>query len=246
MNDVLLDAEIAGIGRAVELGAAAEEADRLVWESAAEVLGERVYRDARVTVDWTAVRRSETARLPLRVVADDPLWYAELFLHDVFLMFNLAAPGSFGGAVAIVGGAQFTLDQRLFEYAWAMGERRIEFIPLPRVAAWYDALRIEPARAASTPATRALFHLLHLARNPEDDVLSIIRLAHAAEALGTGDQMLFELRNAVLRADAPVLHPAVDDDERTLQRVDIADAAAAAVIAALQKLIKTGEVRPRR
>jgi hypothetical protein len=238
MNEVLLDAEVGGIGRAVELGAAAEEADRQVWGSAAEVLGERAYRGGRVRADWAAVERGDTIRLPLRVVADDPLWYAELYLHDVFLMFNLAAPGSFGGTISISGGADFALDQRPFEYAWATGGARIEFIPLPRVAAWYDALRIDPARVADTPIARALFHLLHFARGADDEVLAIVRLAQAAEALRTGDPMLFELRNAVIRPDAPVSHPAVDDDDRTLQRIEIADAAMASVVAALQKLIR--------
>ena len=239
MNEVLLDAEIGGIGRAVELGAAAEEGDRQVWSSAGEVLGERTYRDARVRAEWAAVRQGDTIRLPLRIVANDPLWYAELYLHDVFLLFNLAAPGSFGGTISITGGGDFALDQRLFEYAWATAASRIEFIPLPRVVAWYDGLRIDPTRAAGTPIARALFHLLHLARSGEDEVLRIVRLAQAAEALRTGEQMLFELRNAVVRPDAPVSHPAVDDDERTLQRIDIADGAAAAVVAALQQLIRS-------
>src|SRR4051812_22768570 len=107
MNEVLLDAEIAGIGRAVELGAKAEEADREVWRSAAEVLGRRAYRGAEVTADWAAVREGTTIRLPLQIVGDDPLWYAELYLHDVFLMFNLAAPGSFGGTISLTGAGDF-------------------------------------------------------------------------------------------------------------------------------------------
>jgi hypothetical protein len=238
MNEVLLDAEIGGIGRAVELGAAAEEADRQVWGSAAEVLGERAWAGGRVRGDWAAVQRGDTIRLPLRVVADDPLWYAELYLHDAFLVFNLAAPGSLGGTVSISGGVDFTLDQRVFEYAWATAGTRIEFIPLPRVAAWYDTLRIDPERSASTPLTRALFHLLHVARSPEDEVLRIVRLAQAAEALGTGDRMLFELRSAVVHPEAPVSHPTVDDNDRMLQRIDVADAAMAAVVSALQKQIR--------
>jgi len=242
MNEVLLDAEIAGIGRAVELGGAAEEADREVWRSAAEVVGRRVYRAAQVTADWAAVREGETIRLPLRIVGDDPAWYAELYLHDVFLMFNLAAPGSFGGTISLAGAGDFTLDQRLFEYAWAVAARgrgpRIQGLPLPRVAAWYDALRLDPSRVADTPIARALFHLLHLARSPEDEVLSVVRLAQAAEALGIGDPMLFAMRDAVVRAEAPVLHPALEEDERSLQRIEVADSAAAAVTAALQALIR--------
>lgn len=238
MSEVLLDAEIAGIGRAVELGAMAEEADREVWGSAGEVVGRR----GGVTADWGAVRRAETIRLPLRIVADDPAWYAELYLHDVFLMFNLASPGSFGGTVSLAGAGDFTLDQRLFEYAWSIAARgrgpRIESLPLARVAAWYDGQRLDPSRAANTPIARALFHLLHLARSAEDEVLSVVRLAQAAEALGLSDAMLFAMRDAVVRADAPVSHPALEDDERSLQRIEVADNAAAAVTAALQALIR--------
>lgn len=240
MNEVLLDAEIAGMGRAVELGAKAEEADEAVWESAAEVLGRRAYRGGEVTANWAAVRKAPTIRLPLQIVGEDPAWYAELYLHDVFLMFNLAAPGSLGGAISLAGAGDFVLDQRLFEYAWASaGRARIEAIPLPRVAAWYDGLRIDPSRGANTPVARALFHLLHLARSAEDEVLSVVRLAQAAEALGTGDAMLFAMRDAVIRGDAPVAHPALEDDERSLQRIDVADSAAAAVTAALQELIRS-------
>jgi hypothetical protein len=244
MNGTLLDAEIGGIGRVVELGAAAGEADRRVWESAAEVLRQRAYGAARVVAEWPASRGEGAVRLPLRVTGGDAEWLAELFLHDAFLIFNLAAPGSFGGAVSIVGGNDFTLDARLFEYAWATAARggaaRIEALPLAQVAAWYDGLRVDAARAADTPLTRALFHLLHLARSAEDEVLSILRLAQTAEALGTGDTNLFTLRSAVVRPDAPVSHPALDDDERTLQRVDVADRAAAAVVAALQARIRKG------
>src|SRR5689334_24530854 len=38
--------------------------------------------------DWAAVQQADTIRLPLRVVAEDPLWYAELYLHDAFLMLD--------------------------------------------------------------------------------------------------------------------------------------------------------------
>ncbi len=242
MHEALLDADISGIGRVVELGRTAEEADRKVWEGVGEVLRERTYRDARVVAEWPAAHGEGAMRLALRIDADDPAWYAELFFHDVFLMLNLAAPGSFGGTISLVGAHHFTLEARLFEYAWATAVRagapRIEALPLSRVAAWYDAQRVDPMRPANSAVARALFHLLHLARSAEDDVLSIVRLAQAAEALGTGDPMLFMLRDAVVRGAAPVSHPIVDDDERSLQRIDIADRAAAAVVGALQALIR--------
>jgi hypothetical protein len=244
MHEALLDAEISGIGRVVELGRTAEDADRKVWESVGVVLGERTYRDAHVAAAWPPAREDGAMRLALCVEGDDPAHYAELFFHDAFLMLNLAAPGSFGGTISLVGAHDFALEARLFEYAWATAARavapRIEGLPLPRVAAWYDAQRIDATRPANSPVARALFHLLHLARSAEDDVLSVVRLSQAAEALGTGDPMLFMLRDAVVRGDAPVSHPIVDDDERSLQRVDIADRAAAAVVGALQALIRRG------
>src|SRR5947209_3858635 len=211
MNDVLLDAEIGGVGRAVEIGGAAD-ADRAGGESAAEVLRERTHRGARVVAEWPRAHEADTIRLPLRITGRDPPWHAELFLHEAFLMLNLAAPGSFGGTISFAGGDAFTLDQRLFEYAWAAARGGIAPLPLARVAAWYDGLRIDPARPADTPAARALFHLLHLARSAEDEVLSIVRLAQAAEALGSGEPMLFQMRDAVVRADAPVSHPVIDGD----------------------------------
>jgi len=237
MNEGLLDAEIGGIGRLVELGAVAENADRAVWREAAAALGEWKYGPVRVRAEWPAAREAETVRLPLRVSGtSDPAGYAELFLHDAFLMFNLASPGSFGGSISLAG-QELTLDARLLEYAWATSST-IKPIPLAKVAAWYDAQRIDATQPARTAVARALFVLLHLARCPEDEVLSIVRLAQAAEALGLRDATLFAMRDAVVRGDAAVLHPSADDDGQSLESIDVADAAAGAIIAALQERIR--------
>ena len=237
MNEVLLDAEIGGIGRMVELGAVAEKADRAAWGSAREALGEWKYGPVRVRAEWPAARGAETLRLPLRVSGtSDAATYAELFLHDAFLMFNLAAPGSFGGTVSLAGAGEMELNARVFEYAWATTPE-IEPLSLAQVAAWYGAQRIDAARPATTPLARALFHLLHLARNQEDELLAIVRLARAAEALGVRDEMLFAMRDAIVRGDAAVMHPAADDDEESLDRIDVADAAAGAIVRAIQERI---------
>lgn len=227
MNEYLLDAEIGGIGRVVEVGANADEADRVVWREAAEVLRERTYGTARVIASWPERVAADTLRVPLRIGGDD---VAELFLHDAFLLFNLAVPGSFGGTIALNDGHELTLDARLFEYAWATGPSSIGVLPLREVVAWYEE--------ADEASLKALFHLLHLSRNPEDEVVAIVRLAQAAAALGVGEAKLFALRDALVRNDATVSHPLDEDERESLERIDVADRAASAVVAALQRKIR--------
>lgn len=226
MNEYLLDAEIGGIGRVVEVGREVEQADRAVWREAAEVLRERAYGRARIRAEWPERGERDTLRVPLRMQGED---VAELFFHDAFLLFNLAVPGSFGGTIGLKDGYEFTLDARLFEYAWATAPSLIGTRPLREVLAWYDQ--------ADEASLKALMHLLHLSRNPEDEVLSIVRLAQAAAALGVGEPILFDLRDALVNDHAPVAHPLDDDERESLARLDIADRTAAAVVAAIQRRV---------
>jgi hypothetical protein len=227
MNEYLVDAEIGGIGRVVEVAPNVDEADRAVWREAGEVLRERAYGTARVIADWPERASTDTIRVPLRMDGED---VAELFLHDAFLLFNLAVPGSFGGTIALTNGHELTLDTRLFEYAWATAPSSIGVLPLRDVAAWYES--------ADEASMKALFHLLHLSRSPEDEVLAVVRLAQAAAALGVGEPKLFALRDALVRDDAPVSHPLDEDEAESLERIDVADRAASAVVAALQQRIR--------
>ena len=48
MNEYLVDAEIGGIGRVVEVGIDVDDANRAVWREAGEVLRERSYGTARL------------------------------------------------------------------------------------------------------------------------------------------------------------------------------------------------------
>lgn len=238
MNDetTMLDVEIAGIGRVVENRNANDAA---VWASAGEVLRERRYGDVLVTAEWPAAI-GDTVRLPLRIGTNeiDAREVAELFVHDAFLLFNLAAPGSFGGTIAIQGAGEFTLDARVFEYAWAKSDSRVGALPLHDVASWYDELNLG-SDVATTPVAKALFHLLHLARSPEDELLSVMRLAQAAAALGIRQEETFEL----LRGDIPVAHPAAENDELSLQWIDAADLAASAVVGAIQEQVRIRALR---
>lgn len=235
MNEYLLDAEIGGIGRVVaDLGSTADDADRRVWSEAAEVLRERTYEGARVIAEWPPRGESETVRLPLTILGagnvNDAAAIAELFLHDVFLLMNIAAPGSFGGAISLSSRAEWPLNAWVFEYAWVR-ERRIEPLPLRDVLAWYDG--------GDHPAKEALLHLLHLARGPEDEIVSIVRLAQAAQRLGVGEPKLFALRDRIARGGVPVSHPLDEEEETSLEWIDAADGAASAVLLAIQERVRS-------
>jgi len=232
-HESLLDVEIGGIGRAVgSHGAVAEDADREVWAAARKVLRERRYGHAVVTAEWPEVVR-DTIRIPLTITADEreAITIAELFVHDVFLILNLAAPGSFSGTIAIQGAGEFHLDARVFEYAWATSPTTVGVLPLAEVGEWYD-------RAAAR-FEKALFHLLHLARAAEDELLSVIRLSEAAKALDIRGLSVFRLRDG----EIPAIHPVAENDDVSLQWIDAADLAASAVVGALQEQVR---IRPLR
>ena len=208
-----------------------------------DVVPERVYDGVRVTADRSQDRVVLHARGDLAHRDAPP--YVELFFHDVFLLLNLAAPGSFGGTIAISGGElrvrELTFDAHVFDCA--RGDR----LPLERVIAWYDTLHIGTQQVATSAEGKALFELLHLARNEEDEEQSILRLARAAEALlGRPEslQRLFELRDDIAQGRTPVFHPMHEDafdprvEDATREWIDVADAAATALIAALQARIR--------
>jgi hypothetical protein len=224
------------------------------WSAAPGVLGEREYRTedgvVRVRFDWAAVRAEPFTRVSLEIVDDrqdgdarDLPAFVDLFFHDVFLMFNLAAPGSFGGVVTAAGGEygvrEVALDPWVFEYADA------EALPLRDVVQWYDSLGLGTRQIATGGAAAALFHLLHLARVEEEDATSIVRLSLAGEALGLPrDARLFELRDAIVSGAAPVVHPMYDEsldsrlEDASLDWSDAIDRAAGAVIGALQRQVR--------
>ncbi len=246
-NEYHFDAEITLSGRAAE-------GNREIWRNAEAALRERVYAtDAgavRVRAEWSGPADVPAIRVPLHVAderangdARDVPAFVELFFHDAFLLFNIAAPGSFGGTVSVSGGAyrvhELALDARVFESA-----ANAKSLPLGDVVRWYDALQIGSRQLATSGVAKALFHLLHLARTAEDDEVSVIRLANAAKALGNESlEPLFALRDAIARGTAPVVHPMHDDalDERvedeSLDWTAVVDDAAGVVVGTLQSLV---------
>lgn len=239
MNEYHFDAEVMLSGRAVE-------AER-------EALGERVYAtdagSVRVRAEWTASDGAPVTRVALRVVderesgdARDIPAFVELFFHDAFLLFNLASPGSFGGVVSVSGGDyrvnEIALDARMFEYASAS----LAALPLRDVVRWYDSLQNGTRQLATDGVTKALFHLLHLARGPENDDMTVIRLAQSAEALALPIDELATLRDAIVRGTGAVVHPMMDDSlDPALDAIDwtgVIDDVAGRVIGTLQSLAR--------
>jgi hypothetical protein len=216
----------------------------------ADVIRERVYGDVRVSAEWPAELAVPEIRLAVEVRGDvdrrDAPAYVELFFHDVFLLLNLASAGSFGGTVSITGGElrarELVFHPRLFEYA-----SPLERLPVDRVARWYDGLQLGTRQIASGAEATAMFQLLRLGRSDEDEERSIVGLAQAADALigrPRSLRRLFELRDEIAHGRTPVFHPMHDDaldprvGDATREWLEVADAAATAVISALQERIR--------
>src|SRR4051812_6167906 len=73
---------------------------------------ERTYGSFCVQADWTPLASADDiVRIDLRVIDErgdveprDVPAFVELFFHDVFLLFNIAVAGSFGGVITVTGG----------------------------------------------------------------------------------------------------------------------------------------------
>lgn len=214
---------------------AEEEADEKGAEKGDEEGEDEIREDPPVLTSMQFVDEREPPDLR------DAFSFTNLFLHESFLLLNIAVPGSFGGTMRWSrgqdGDSELVLDARVFENAWVTASRdgwpTIEPLPLASVVAGYDALGIGTQQMAMTGTARALFHLLYLARSAEDDTMSVLRLALSLEALfetrgaslsagiesllGRCDrlprtlQQFFDDRDAMVRGTAPVAHPMYDD-----------------------------------
>ena len=226
--------------------------DRALWRDAATVLRERVYTtgtgNVTVRADWTVMQPDATiVQLEIdvedrraQIGARDFPGFVERYLHDVFLLLNVAVPGAFGGIITTTGGElrveELTFDASLFEYGWvhALRSRRLDVtaLPLSDVARWYDTLALGMRDAAENATETVLFHLLHIVRS-SDECATRVRLAQCLDALQIEDE---RVRTALDVHTAPVLHPLHDVDE--IDAADAVDRAAALVLAALQERVR--------
>lgn len=199
---------------------------------APSALPERKYETpagiVRVVADWTPFASDEDiVRIDVQVTDNglaprDIPAFVELFFHDAFLMFNIAAPGSFEGEITVTGG-EFRVNDLSFDaspFACATSS-----IPLAEVAAWYPA---STQQVAATPMQKVLFHLLHIGRGNHGEWMLRARLQECLKALGIDDAL----------DEIAIIHPMHDEalDARVDDRAtEIVDRAMNRVFAAIQE-----------
>lgn len=234
---------------AADLESIAEEAEATLYGTVA-----RSYGAVRVEVDLAPLaeaKRSVKLAPVVRGEIDprDAAAYVELFFHDLFLILNLSVPGSLSGIVSSPRTNELRFDARVFEYAWVTAARNdwpyVDTLPLADVVRWYEGQQTGTAQVPVSGTAQALVHLLHLARNEEDESAAVTRLAQALEALGAEvPEDVDELRDEIARGTARLVHPMHDDafddtlDAMALDFTDAADLAASLVVSALQSRIR--------
>lgn len=197
------------------------------FRGAAAALRDRVYGNVLVQADWTPLASDDDiVRIDVTVIGEleprDVPSYVELFFHDAFLLFNIALPGSFGGAITVTDG-EYRVNDLSFDAApFACGAPSM---PLAEVVAWYPA---GTNQIAETPMQTVLFHLLHIGRGGHDEWMQRARLNECLKALGI-EQTLGEIA---------VIHPMHDetlDDRVDDAATDIVDRAMVRVLSAIQQ-----------
>jgi len=234
MNEYRFTAEVARHAR--DVGAAKE-----LWRSAMTCLAQRTYTApsgiVRVQADWTPLTSNdEIVQIDVRAIDDsgqltprDVPSFVELFFHDVFLLLNIAVPGSFGGAITITGAEYRVSDLSFDASSFLAGSTSV--LPLGDVVAWYHG-GIE--QIAETPMQKVLFHLLHVACDGADEWMLRARLDQCLKALGMSDPSLDI--NA-----AGVMHPMHDeglDDRVDDSAAESLDQAMARMLTAIQEAVR--------
>jgi len=120
--------------------------------------------------------------------------YVELYLHNIFLMMNLSAPGSFdlwNTKIVISDDAPFDkklyLDASGLTDAWSESIENkwppICYIPLKDVQNWLHGLNINTKQYSSTRMEKALFSFLHLSKSFDDPFNHLMWAAYSLELL---------------------------------------------------------------
>jgi hypothetical protein len=114
----------------------------------------------------------------------------ESYLHDLFLILNLCAPGScdfYGGELT---GAErpteISLSNFFFEIALLGSFEKkwpnIKMLPLAQTIKWYDSVRPTAGQVSTNPMEKVLFALLHMSKLDRTPMI-IIWLFYAFESL---------------------------------------------------------------
>jgi hypothetical protein len=203
-------------------------------------LPERSYGGIRLRAGWAPLDSDEDiVRIDVNVIDDEGRLsareipaYVELFFHDVFLILNIAAPGSFGGVITVTGGDYRVNDLSFDAAPFACGIT--SSIPLAQVAAWYPS---DTEQVASTPMQTVLLHLLHIGRGGHDEWMLRARLSACLRALGIDEPI----------EEVTVVHPMRDEslDARLDDRAaEVVDRAMVRVLTAIQEAIRSDQRSP--
>jgi hypothetical protein len=234
MNEYRFTAEVARQARDVSVA-------KELWSAATVSLREWRYPTPggiiRVRADWRPLASDDDiVHIDVSVIDEDGhlaprdiASFVELFFHDAFLLFNIAVPGSFGGAITVSGG-EYRVNELAFDASpFAAGMSTV--VPLADVVAWYHG---GTEQVATSPMQRVLFHLLHIACDEGDQWMLAIRLAACQQLLGISEPLLDV-------ADVALLHPMHDEalDERLDDDApDLIDEAMVSVLTAIQEAVR--------
>lgn len=115
------------------------------------------------------------------------------FIHDIYLVLNLASPGCCNFGYSTIStmdeswSRSFHLSSILFETSWHDSLEnnwpKVTAFSLNTVFEWFNALNIGTRSIAITPISKALFALLHVANDLMGEPASLVWLAHALESL---------------------------------------------------------------
>ncbi|MHB9073981.1 MAG: hypothetical protein ACYC6G_10690 [Desulfobaccales bacterium] len=115
------------------------------------------------------------------------------FIHEIFLIMNLASPGCCNFEYSTIStidnswSESIHLSSFLFENGWQDSIKnswpKVTSFPLNIVFEWFNALDIGNHSIATTSISKALFALLHVAHDLMGEPASLVWLAHALESL---------------------------------------------------------------
>lgn len=119
-------------------------------------------------------------------------YFIEHFIHEVFLLMNLAWPGVCDFHNLHLDNninknrTEISLSSLNLELSWLNSEDnlfpKIDEISLETVVNWYEKIDFGIKQKATNPIQKVLFSLLHICRDGED-VTTVIWIFHALEAL---------------------------------------------------------------
>ena len=119
--------------------------------------------------------------------------YLKYFLHEIFLLTNLSSPGSSNFSSTTISSPSeintqsISLSCYIFEQSWHKSLDKkwptVTHLPLDIVTRWYNSLEIGTSQVGRNKLQKALFAILHIAKQDSFEPGSLIWLSHALEAL---------------------------------------------------------------